>query len=99
MFGVYDLWHSTTAVVERAGPCYRCERLVAFAAYCVCTLLSSDEAKRCLCMLSTQLLFIAYDLAYDLSSEHSQLSHTEALHYNKQYPMQPYPPLDLPNNF
>jgi len=36
-------------------------------------------------MLSAQLLLVVFDLAYDLSSEYSQLSHIEALHHDKEY--------------
>ena len=34
--------------------------------------LNNDEAQRCLRMLSTQLLLVVFDLAYDSSSEYSQ---------------------------
>ena len=43
--GFYDLWHSTTAVVESTAACYWCKRLASFM---VLLLRISDEAQRCL---------------------------------------------------
>ena len=52
----------------------------------------SDEAQRCLFMLSAQSLLVVFDLADGLSSESSQLSRIDPLHYNKQYSSRHYRP-------
>lgn len=43
----------------------------------------SDKAQRCLCNVESTAVRLC--LAYDLSSEYSQLSHIEALHHDKEY--------------
>ena len=48
-------------------------------------------------MLSTQLLLVVFYLAYDRSSENSQVWRIEPLHYNKQYFIRHHRLSDLPN--
>ena len=63
--------------------CYRCKQLVSFAAYGICPNLLKMVLSHICLMFSAQLFLIVLDLAYDLSSENSQLPRIETLYYNK----------------
>ena len=68
----------------RSGVCstfVRCERFVPFSGYYVLVMRLRDVYV----MLSANLFLIVFDLAYDLSSEYSQLYRNRPLYYLKQY--------------
>ena len=54
-------------VVEYAVPCYQCERLESFAAYCVLATLVVMTLSDVYVILSAQLLLVVFDLTYDLT--------------------------------
>ena len=75
---IRGIWEQPLWSVQYALACYR---LVSFTAYYVLVVrLSAVHV-----MFSEQLLAVVFDLAYDLSSEYTQLYRIGLLHYNKQY--------------
>ena len=54
-------------VVECAVPCYQCDRLVSFAAYCVLATLLVMTLSDVYVIFSVQLTLVVLDLTYDLT--------------------------------